>query len=64
MVDPANFFLRNLGSVNNTIIHKCVHWEKHRMLILTCYPKTIYECNEMLLAQGLKPLGRQNRAKV
>ena len=30
MVDPANFFLRNLGSVNNTIIHECVHWEKHR----------------------------------
>lgn len=35
----------------------------YRMLVLTCYPKTIYECNERLLAQGLKPLGRQNRAK-
>jgi len=30
VVDPQNFFLRNLGSVNNTIIHECVHWDKHR----------------------------------
>ena len=30
VVDPKNFFLRNLGSVNNTIIHECVHWVKHR----------------------------------
>lgn len=29
-VDPDAFFLRNLGSVNNTIIHECVHWDKHR----------------------------------
>lgn len=30
IVDPMNFLLRNLGSVNNTIIHECVHWVKHR----------------------------------
>jgi len=30
VVDPQNFFLRNLGSVNNTIIHECVHWDLHR----------------------------------
>jgi len=29
-VDPANFFLRNLGSVYNTIVHECVHWHFHR----------------------------------
>ena len=29
IVDPQNFFLRNLGSTNNTIIHECVHWDKH-----------------------------------
>ena len=29
-VDPKAFFLRNLGSVNNTIVHECVHWYKHR----------------------------------
>lgn len=29
-VDPDAYFLRNLGSVNNTIIHECVHWDKHR----------------------------------
>ena len=30
VVDPMNFLLRNLGSRNNTIIHECVHWVKHR----------------------------------
>lgn len=29
-VDPDAYFLRNLGLVNNTIIHECVHWDKHR----------------------------------
>ena len=30
VADPKAFLLRNLGSVNNTIIHECVHWDKHR----------------------------------
>lgn len=30
VVDPRNFLLRCLGSYNNTIIHECVHWAKHR----------------------------------
>lgn len=30
LVDPKMFLLRNLGSVNNTIIHECVHWVKHQ----------------------------------
>lgn len=30
VVDPIMFLLRNLGSVNNTIVHECVHWVKHR----------------------------------
>lgn len=30
VVDPQMYLLRNLGSVNNTIIHECVHWVKHR----------------------------------
>lgn len=30
LVDPNNFYLRNIGSVNNTIIHECVHWVFHR----------------------------------
>jgi hypothetical protein len=29
-VDPEVFFLRTLGSWNNTVIHECVHWMKHR----------------------------------
>ena len=30
IVDPNIFFLRNLGAVNNTIVHECIHWDKHR----------------------------------
>lgn len=30
VVDPIMYLLRNLGSVNNTIVHECVHWVKHR----------------------------------
>lgn len=30
VVDPKAFLLRNLGSVNNTIVHECVHWDQHR----------------------------------
>nr|DAT88735.1 MAG TPA: IrrE protein [Caudoviricetes sp.] len=29
LVNPNNFFMRNIGSTNNTIIHECVHWDKH-----------------------------------
>jgi hypothetical protein len=29
-VDPKAYFMRNLGAVNNTIVHECVHWDKHR----------------------------------
>lgn len=29
-VDSKAYFLRNLGAVNNTIVHECVHWDKHR----------------------------------
>ena len=29
-VDPNVFFLRNLGALNNTIIHECLHWAYHR----------------------------------
>ena len=30
VVDPQIYLLRNLGSFNNTIVHECVHWIKHR----------------------------------
>lgn len=29
LVSPDVFFMRNIGSVNNTVIHECVHWDKH-----------------------------------
>ncbi len=30
VVDPSNFLLGTLGRANNTIVHECVHWVKHR----------------------------------
>ena len=29
-VDPNVFFLRNIGALNNTIVHECIHWILHR----------------------------------
>ena len=29
LVNPDVVFIRNIGSVNNTIIYECVHWDKH-----------------------------------
>ena len=34
IVDPQMYLLRNLGSGNNTIVHECVHWDKHRKVFL------------------------------
>ena len=34
VVDPQMYLLRNLGSVNNTIVHECVHWVKHRKVFM------------------------------
>lgn len=34
VVNPHRFFLSNYGSENNTIIHECVHWVKHRKAFL------------------------------
>lgn len=31
IVDPNAYFMRNLGSVNNTIVHECVHWDRHKL---------------------------------
>lgn len=30
LVDKKTAFLSVLGSVNNTIVHECVHWDKHK----------------------------------
>lgn len=30
LIDPTVFFMRNIGSMNNTIIHECVHWDLHK----------------------------------
>lgn len=30
LIDPRVAYIRNLGALNNTIIHECVHWHIHR----------------------------------
>ena len=30
IVNPTLCFLRGIGSMNNTIVHECVHWDRHR----------------------------------
>ena len=30
LINPNIFFMRNVGSENNTIIHECLHWDRHR----------------------------------
>lgn len=30
LVDPSVYFMRTVGSMNNTIIHECVHWDLHK----------------------------------
>lgn len=30
LINPDVYFIRNIGTVNNTIIHECVHWDRHR----------------------------------
>lgn len=29
LINPDAVFLSNIGSFNNTIIHECIHWDKH-----------------------------------
>lgn len=31
LINPNVFFMYNIGTMNNTIIHECVHWERHRL---------------------------------
>lgn len=30
LINPNIFFMRNIGSEKNTIIHECLHWDRHR----------------------------------
>ncbi len=30
LINPDVFFMRNIGTAFNTIIHECVHWDRHR----------------------------------
>lgn len=31
LIDPRIAEIRNIGALNNTVIHECVHWYKHRL---------------------------------
>lgn len=30
LLDPNVYFMRTVGSMNNTVIHECVHWDLHK----------------------------------
>ena len=30
LINPDVYFMYNVGTANNTIIHECVHWDRHR----------------------------------
>lgn len=30
VINPNAYFIRNIGSVRNTTVHECVHWDRHR----------------------------------
>ena len=30
LINSNVYFMRNVGTANNTIIHECVHWDRHR----------------------------------
>lgn len=30
LINPDVFFMRNIGTAYNTIIHECVHWDRHK----------------------------------
>ncbi len=52
LVDPRTFFLFNLGKVNNTIIHECVHWHFHRKAF-----ELDRLCNDSLSMIGCQVIG-------
>jgi DNA-binding Xre family transcriptional regulator len=29
LLNPDIYFMRNIGSRNNTVVHECVHWDRH-----------------------------------
>lgn len=52
LVDSRTYFLFNLGKVNNTIIHECVHWHFHHKAF-----ELDRLCNESLCMIGCKVIG-------
>lgn len=36
LIDPDTLLERNIGCLNNTIAHECVHWFKHRNYHMLC----------------------------
>lgn len=58
LVEPQMYFLRNIGSVNNTIVHECVHWIKHRkaFLLEKIYNNELSNISCKVVGGGISPL--------
>ena len=52
IVDKQAYFLYTIGASHNTIIHECVHWEKHKKAVALA---RLY--NESLTSIGCKVIG-------
>lgn len=58
LADPQMYFLRNHGSVNNTIVHECVHWDKHRkaFALAKLYNSDISSISCKIIGGALSPI--------
>ena len=53
LVNPNTFFMYNIGTINNTIIHECVHLERYKMFF-ELMRLLSHECHFLYLAKSLK----------
>src|SRR5690625_979554 len=53
-VDSECYFLQNLGSYNNTIVHECVHWHLHKkaFILKSLFAEEITKFNCKVLGGG------------
>lgn len=59
--DPNVFFMRSIGSVNNTIIHECVHWYLHKPFIYLQNMYTGVKDIKCLVDEDRKSLKEKNQ---
>ncbi len=59
LVDPRVMEVRNIGAMNNTIIHECVHWALHRKAFEL---ERAFNAELLQLSTSLEPISPQRRS--